>query len=146
MCVRVHMPGHRWHYAYGCLPSWFLWLQDDEEVGDDADNDKVTPQGSPTPKKGTLGPKLEADYGFFVDTMWMAITIKAERQTLTPALIWQVLLHPASGYCLVSAEHCLALSCADATHRRRKSAHFGRAVLKRWTVNMASSAWTNILR
>ena len=44
----------------------------------------------PTEKKGGLGPKLEADYDFFVDVMWANISTKEEKQTMTPALVYQV--------------------------------------------------------
>ncbi|DBA81851.1 TPA: hypothetical protein ACH3X1_007570 [Trebouxia sp. C0004] len=43
----------------------------------------------PTEKKGALGPKLEADYDFFVDVMWAIISTKEEKQTMTPALVYQ---------------------------------------------------------
>ena len=41
-------------------------------------------------KKGALGPKKEADYDFFVDTLWQRITTKEEKQSMTPALVYQV--------------------------------------------------------
>ncbi|KAL0051259.1 hypothetical protein WJX82_004398 [Trebouxia sp. C0006] len=43
----------------------------------------------PTERKGGLGPKLEADYNFFVDVMWANISTKEEKQTMTPALVYQ---------------------------------------------------------
>ena len=44
----------------------------------------------PTERKGGLGPKLEVDYNFFVDVMWANISTKEEKQTMTPALVYQV--------------------------------------------------------
>lgn len=60
---------------------------------------------TPTEKKGALGPKLEADYDFFVDVMWANISTK-EKQTMTPALVYQV--QPSKLACTSCAmmHHC----------------------------------------
>ena len=77
---------------HGCLYRIPL-AQEDAEEDDNASEDGQPRAGheQPTPKKGSLGPKLEADYDFFVNVMWAAITTKNERQTMTPAVVYQVL-------------------------------------------------------
>lgn len=78
--------------AWLLIPSCILLTQEDaEDDGAPEDGQPRAGHEQPTQKKGSLGPKLEADYDFFVNVMWAAITTKNERQTMTPAVVYQVL-------------------------------------------------------
>ena len=69
-----------------CFPP----LQVEEEGEADEHGQARAGREQLTHKKGSLGPKLEADYDFFVNFMWDAITTKDERQTMDKALVYQV--------------------------------------------------------
>ncbi len=90
-----------------CPPCWTksvtlmcTLLQSDDEQLDNGHAALGHPGAdADTEKKGLLGPKLEADYDFFVDVMWAKISTKEEKQIMTPALVYQVhvykhALHP----------------------------------------------------